>query len=131
VANGELSVAAGVSSTHLAQRFKEVVGVTPKRLARTHLFAPATARKPGGDQQLLAPPVLVLDPGGVAPPGPVWRIQSFDHDAFQALLGRRPRQFRDLAGKGFRRLLGRAIKRHGFEQPSSLRVGQIAYGPPV
>ena len=38
VAIGELSVAAGVSSTHLAQRFKEVIGVTPKRLARTYRF---------------------------------------------------------------------------------------------
>ncbi|WP_350274916.1 helix-turn-helix domain-containing protein [Kribbella sp. HUAS MG21] len=36
VSIGELSVAAGVSSTHLAQRFKELVGVTPKRLARTY-----------------------------------------------------------------------------------------------
>jgi AraC-like DNA-binding protein len=36
---GDLSVAAGVSSTHLARRFKELVGVTPKRLARTHRFA--------------------------------------------------------------------------------------------
>jgi AraC-like DNA-binding protein len=36
---GDLSVAAGVSSTHLTQRFKELVGVTPKRLARTHRFA--------------------------------------------------------------------------------------------
>ncbi|WP_205621790.1 MULTISPECIES: helix-turn-helix domain-containing protein [Arsenicicoccus] len=36
---GDLSVAAGVSSTHLAQRFKEVVGVTPKRLARSYRFA--------------------------------------------------------------------------------------------
>ncbi|GAA2210314.1 hypothetical protein GCM10009850_057730 [Nonomuraea monospora] len=35
----DLSVAAGVSSTHLAQRFKELVGVTPKRLARTYRFA--------------------------------------------------------------------------------------------
>ncbi len=39
VAIGDLSVAAGVSSTHLAQRFKEVVGVTPKRFARTYRFA--------------------------------------------------------------------------------------------
>jgi AraC-like DNA-binding protein len=39
VAIGDLSVAAGVSSTHLAQRFKEVIGVTPKRLARTYRFA--------------------------------------------------------------------------------------------
>ena len=36
---GGLSEAVGVSSTHLAQRFKEVIGVTPKRLARTHRFA--------------------------------------------------------------------------------------------
>jgi hypothetical protein len=33
VAIGDLHAAAGVSSTHLAQRFKEVVGVTPKRRA--------------------------------------------------------------------------------------------------
>ncbi|MER5933952.1 helix-turn-helix domain-containing protein [Streptomyces sp. NPDC002054] len=32
-------MAAGVSSTHLAQRFKELIGVTPKRLARTYRFA--------------------------------------------------------------------------------------------
>ena len=38
VAIGDLSVAAGVSTTHLAQRFKELIGVTPKRLARTHRF---------------------------------------------------------------------------------------------
>ena len=37
VAIGDLRVAAGVSSTHLAQRFKELIGVTPKRLARTYL----------------------------------------------------------------------------------------------
>jgi AraC-like DNA-binding protein len=36
---GDLSAAAGVSGTHLAQRFKELVGVTPKRLARTYRFA--------------------------------------------------------------------------------------------
>jgi AraC-like DNA-binding protein len=35
---GYLSEATGVSSTHLAQRFKELIGVTPKRLARTHRF---------------------------------------------------------------------------------------------
>ena len=36
---GDLSEAAGVSSTHLARRFKDVIGVTPKRLARTQRFA--------------------------------------------------------------------------------------------
>jgi AraC-like DNA-binding protein len=49
VAIGDLSVAAGVSSTHLAQRFKELIGVTPKRLARAYRFA-AT--------------VLAIDPAG-------------------------------------------------------------------
>ena len=35
----DLRVSAGVSSTHLAQRFKELIGVTPKRLARSYRFA--------------------------------------------------------------------------------------------
>ena len=39
VAIGDLGRAAGVSSTHLTRRFKELVGVTPKRLARSHRFA--------------------------------------------------------------------------------------------
>lgn len=34
-----LNEAAGVSSTHLASRFKALVGTTPKRLARTYRFA--------------------------------------------------------------------------------------------
>lgn len=38
---GGLSAAAGVSNTHLARRFNDLVGVTPKRLARTHRFAAA------------------------------------------------------------------------------------------
>jgi hypothetical protein len=38
VAIGDLSVAAGDTSTHLGDGFKEVVGVTPMRLARTYRF---------------------------------------------------------------------------------------------
>jgi AraC-like DNA-binding protein len=34
-----LTEAAGVSGTHLAARFKHLVGITPKRLARTYRFA--------------------------------------------------------------------------------------------
>lgn len=41
VAIGDVGMAAGVSSTHLAQRFKEIIGVTPKRLARTWRFTAA------------------------------------------------------------------------------------------
>ncbi|MCK2215003.1 helix-turn-helix domain-containing protein [Actinomadura sp. ATCC 31491] len=40
---GDLSAAAGVSGAHLGQRFKELIGLTPKRLARTYRFA-ATVR---------------------------------------------------------------------------------------
>jgi AraC-like DNA-binding protein len=36
---GALTEDAGVSSTHLAHRFKQLVGITPKRLARTYRFA--------------------------------------------------------------------------------------------
>jgi len=39
LAIGDLTETAGVSSTHLTQRFKELIGVTPKRLARTQRFA--------------------------------------------------------------------------------------------
>ena len=49
VAIGDLSGAAGVSSTHLAQRFKEIIGVTPKRFARTYrLTATVLAINPAG-----------------------------------------------------------------------------------
>jgi AraC-like DNA-binding protein len=45
----DLRVSAGVSSTHLAQRFKEIVGVTPKRLARSYRFtATVLAMNPAG-----------------------------------------------------------------------------------
>ncbi|MEV6490184.1 AraC family transcriptional regulator [Actinoplanes sp. NPDC051633] len=35
---GDLCADAGVSATHLAHRFKQIVGITPKRLARTYRF---------------------------------------------------------------------------------------------
>ena len=39
VAIGDLIAAGGVSSTYLARSFKEIIGVTPKRLARAHRFS--------------------------------------------------------------------------------------------
>jgi AraC-like DNA-binding protein len=36
---GDLMAAGGVSSTYLARVFKEIIGVTPKRLARAHRFS--------------------------------------------------------------------------------------------
>jgi hypothetical protein len=50
VAIGDLSVAAGVSSAHLAQRFKELIGDTPKRLARTHRLAATCSRSTPPDR---------------------------------------------------------------------------------
>ena len=51
-------MAAGVSSTHLAQRFKELIGVTPKRLARTYRFAATVfAINPGWTDRLGRPSV--------------------------------------------------------------------------
>src|SRR5688572_29557785 len=41
VAIDDLRFSAGVSSTHLARRFKALIGVTPKRLARAYRFTAA------------------------------------------------------------------------------------------
>jgi AraC-like DNA-binding protein len=99
VAIGDLSVAAGVSSTHLAQRFKEVVGVTPKRFARTYRFA-AT--------------VLSIDPAG-----PVdWlelagRAGYYDQahfvNEFRAFTGLTPTRYLDLRRRFLREHPGHAL----------------------
>ena len=92
VAIGELSEAAGVSSTHLAQRFKEVVGVTPKRLARTYRFA-ATVR--GID------PVGSVDWLEVASRAGYYDQAHFGNE-FRAFTGLAPTRYLDVR----RRLLG-------------------------
>ena len=80
---GDLSVAAGVSSTHLAKRFKEVIGVTPKRFARTYRFA-AT--------------VLAIDPAGpidwsdLAVAAGYFDQAHFGHE-FRAFTGLTPTQY--------------------------------------
>jgi AraC-like DNA-binding protein len=46
----DLTEAVGVSGTHLAARFKHLVGITPKRLARTYRFAAVVGSiDPAGD----------------------------------------------------------------------------------
>jgi AraC-like DNA-binding protein len=99
VAIGDLSVAAGVSSTHLAQRFKEVIGVTPKRLARTYRFA-ATVR-------------------GIDPAGPVdWlelagRAGYYDQahfvNDFRAFTGLTPTRYLDVRRRFLREHPGHAL----------------------
>ncbi len=99
VAIGELSVAAGVSSTHLAQRFKEVVGVTPKRLARTYRFT-AT--------------VFAIDPAGpvewaeLAARAGYYDQAHFGHD-FRAFTGLTPTRYLDVRRRFLREHPGHVL----------------------
>ena len=99
VAIGELSVAAGVSSTHLAQRFKEVVGVTPKRLARAYRFT-AT--------------VLAIDPTGpvdwaeLAARAGYYDQAHFGHD-FRAFTGLTPTRYLDVRRRFLREHPGHVL----------------------
>ena len=68
VAIGELSAATGVSSTHLAQRFKELIGVTPKRIARTYRFAAAVLAVDPAEAGRLGRP---RESGRLLRPGPL------------------------------------------------------------
>ncbi|MFF5202377.1 helix-turn-helix domain-containing protein [Micromonospora sp. C97] len=83
VAIGDLSVAAGVSGTHLAQRFKELVGVTPKRLARSYRFA-ATV--------LTIDPAGPIDWGGLAGAAGYFDQAHFGHE-FRAFTGLTPTRY--------------------------------------
>jgi AraC-like DNA-binding protein len=96
---GDLSAAAGVSGTHLAQRFKEVVGVTPKRLARTYRFA-AT--------------VLAIDPAGpvdwleLAARAGYYDQAHFGND-FRTFTGLTPTRYLDVRRRFLREHPGHAL----------------------
>jgi AraC-like DNA-binding protein len=99
VAIGDLSTAAGVSSTHLAQRFKEVIGVTPKRLARTYRFAAAvSAIDPAG-------PVDWLELAGRAG---YYDQAHFGHD-FRWFTGLTPTRYLDVRRRFRREHPGHAL----------------------
>ena len=83
MAIGDLSVAAGVSSTHLALRFKDLIGVTPKQLARTHRFA-ATV--------LAIDPAEPVDWAGLASDAGDFDQAHFGHD-FRAFTGLTPTHY--------------------------------------
>jgi AraC-like DNA-binding protein len=83
VAIGDLSEAAGVSSTHLARRFKEVIGVTPKQLARTYRFA-AT--------MFAINPAEPIDWGDLAYRAGYFDQAHFGHD-FRAFTGLTPTRY--------------------------------------
>ena len=99
VAIGDLSVAAGVSSTYLAQRFKEIIGFTPKRLACTYRFAAAVrAIDPAG-------PVDWLELAGRAG---YYDQAHFGHD-FRAFTGLTPTRYLDVRRRFLREHPGHAL----------------------
>jgi methylphosphotriester-DNA--protein-cysteine methyltransferase len=83
VAIGDLSEAAGVSNTHLAQRFKELIGVTPKRLARSQRFA---------STMLAIDPAELIDWGDVAASAGYFDQAHFGHE-FREFTGLTPTQY--------------------------------------
>jgi AraC-like DNA-binding protein len=99
VAISDLSVAAGVSSTHLAQRFKAVIGFTPKRLARVYRFAAVVrAIDPAG-------PVDWLELAGRAG---YYDQAHFGHD-FRAFTGLTPTQYLDVRRRFMREHPGHVL----------------------
>lgn len=99
VAIGDLSVAAGVSSTHLAQRFKELIGVTPKRLARTYRFtATVFAIDPAGP----------VDWGDLAARAGYFDQAHFGHE-FRAFTGLTPSRYLEVRRRFLREHPGHAL----------------------
>ncbi|GGS82731.1 putative AraC-family regulatory protein [Planobispora rosea] len=99
VAIGDLSVAAGVSSTHLAQRFKELVGVTPKRFARTYRFAATVfAIDPAGP----------VDWAGLAGRAGYFDQAHFGHE-FRAFTGLTPTRYVEVRRRFLREHPGHAL----------------------
>jgi methylphosphotriester-DNA--protein-cysteine methyltransferase len=83
VAIGDLSEAAGVSNTHLAQRFKALIGITPKRLARSQRFA---------STMLAIDPADLIDWGDVAAGAGYFDQAHFGHE-FREFTGLTPTQY--------------------------------------
>ncbi|MBB5871727.1 AraC-like DNA-binding protein [Allocatelliglobosispora scoriae] len=99
VAIGDLSVAAGVSSTRLARRFREIIGVTPKRLARTHRFAATVfAIDPAGP----------IDWGGLAGGAGYFDQAHFGHE-FREFTGLTPTRYLEVRRRFLREHPGHAM----------------------
>ncbi|WET83192.1 helix-turn-helix domain-containing protein [Amycolatopsis sp. QT-25] len=99
VAIGDLSAAAGVSTTHLAQRFKEFIGVTPKRLARTYRFtATVFAIDPTGP----------VDWGDLAGGAGYFDQAHFGHE-FRAFTGLTPTRYLEVRRRFLREHPGHAL----------------------
>jgi AraC-like DNA-binding protein len=92
-------VATGVSTTHLAQRFKELIGVTPKRLARTYRFAATVfAINPAGP----------IDWGNLAGGAGYFDQAHFGHE-FRAFTGLTPTRYVEVRRRFLREHPGNAL----------------------
>jgi methylphosphotriester-DNA--protein-cysteine methyltransferase len=96
---GDLSVAAGVSGNHLAQRFKELIGVTPKRLARSYRFA-ATV--------LAIDPAEPIDWGDLAYGAGYFDQAHFGHE-FRAFTGLTPTRYAEVRRRFLREHPGHVL----------------------
>ncbi len=96
---GDLRTAAGVSSTHLTQRFKELVGVTPKRLARTYRFAAAV---------FAIDPTRPVDWGELASDAGYFDQAHFGHE-FRAFTGLTPTRYVEVRRRFLREHPGHVI----------------------
>ena len=99
VAIGDLSVAAGVSTTHLAQRFKELIGVTPKRLARIYRFTASV---------FPINPAEPIDWGEVAARAGYFDQAHFSHE-FRALTGLTPTRYLEVRRRFLREHPGHTL----------------------
>jgi len=99
VAIADLTGATGVSSTHLARRFKEIVGVTPKRLARTYRFA-ATV--------FAINPAEPVDWGALAGGAGYFDQAHFGHE-FRAFTGLTPTRYVEVRRRFLREHPGHAM----------------------
>ncbi len=86
VSIGELSDAAGISNTHLAHRFRELIGVTPKRLARAQRFA---------STMLAVDPAEPIDWGELAAGAGYFDQAHFGHE-FREFTGLTPTKYIDV-----------------------------------
>ncbi|WP_430785309.1 helix-turn-helix domain-containing protein [Actinoplanes sp. G11-F43] len=96
---GELATAAGVSGTHLVQRYKELIGVTPKRLARAHRFtAMVFAIDPTGP----------VDWGALAGAAGYFDQAHFGHE-FRAFTGLTPTRYIEVRRRFLREYPGHTL----------------------
>jgi AraC-like DNA-binding protein len=80
---GDLIAAGGVSSTYLARSFKEIIGITPKRLARAHRFSTTV---------LAIDPAEPIDWAGLAARAGYFDQAHFSHE-FREFAGFTPTQY--------------------------------------